>query len=38
MVYNQIRPHEAIDMARPLDRYRQTPTTKPPDHKSVSNS
>ena len=37
-VYNTIRPHEAIAMARPLDRYRQTPTTKPPDDESVSDS
>ena len=37
-IYNQIRPHEAIDMARPLDRYRHPPPpTKPPDQKPVSN-
>lgn len=36
--YNQIRPHQAIAMARPLDRYRQTPATKPKDGKSVSDS
>lgn len=33
--YNQIRPHEGIAMARPLDRYRQTPTTQPSDQESV---
>ena len=34
--YNTIRPHQAIAMARPIDRYRQTPTTQPPDPKNVS--
>lgn len=37
-IYNSIRPHEAIDMARPLDRYRQTPATQPSTQKSVSDS
>lgn len=37
-IYNQIRRDQAIAMARPLDRYRQTPTTQPKDHKSVSDS
>ncbi|WP_423922769.1 integrase core domain-containing protein [Candidatus Poriferisodalis sp.] len=36
--YNTIRPHQAIAMARPIDRYRQTPTTQPPDSESVSDS
>ena len=31
-VYNTIRPHQATAMARPPDRYRQTPTTQPPHH------
>jgi transposase InsO family protein len=35
-IYNSIRPHEAIAMARPLERYRQTPTTNIPDPESVS--
>ena len=35
-IYNSIRPHEAIGMARPLERYRQTPTTNIPDPESVS--
>ena len=33
--YNTIRPHEAIAMARPIDRYRQTPTTQPPDDETA---
>jgi transposase InsO family protein len=37
-IYNSIRPHEAIAMARPLERYRQTPNTNLPDHESVSSS
>ena len=37
-IYNHIRPHQAIAMARPLDRYRQTPTTQPKDKKSVSDT
>lgn len=37
-IYNSIRPHEAIDMARPLDHYRQTPTTQPSTQESVSDS
>ena len=36
--YNSIRPHEAIAMARPLDRYRQTPTTQPKNKETVSHS
>jgi transposase InsO family protein len=35
-IYNSIRPHESIAMARPLERYRQTPTTNFPDPESVS--
>jgi transposase InsO family protein len=37
-IYNAIRPHEAIGMARPLEHYRQTPTTNIPDPGSVSGS
>ena len=37
-IYNTIRPHEAIAMRRPLDRYRQTPTTQPPSPENVSDS
>ena len=36
--YNTIRPHQAIAMARPIDRYRQTPTTQPPDSETVPDS
>ena len=36
--YTTIRPHQAIAMARPIDRYRQTPTTQPPDSEFVSDS
>ena len=36
--YNSIRPHEAIAMARPLDRYHQTPTTQPKNKETVSNT
>ena len=36
--YNSIRPHQAIAMARPLDRYRQTPTTQPKNKETASNS
>jgi putative transposase len=35
-VYNSIRPHEAIAMARPLERYRRAPEPNFPDPKSVS--
>ena len=35
-IYNTTRPHEAIAMRRPLQRYRHTPTTQPPDPKNVS--
>ena len=35
-IYNTIRPHEAISMSQPIQRYRQTPTTQPPDPKNVS--
>ena len=35
-IYNTIRPHEAIAMTRPLQRYLQTPTTQPPDPENVS--
>jgi len=34
--YNTIRPHEEIGMRRPLDLYRQTPTTQPPAPEHVS--
>jgi len=30
-IYNTIRPHEAINMKRPLDRYRQAPKPNHPD-------
>ena len=35
-IYNTIRPHEAIAMTRPLQRYQQTPTTQPPDPENLS--
>jgi len=35
---NAIRPHEAIGMAQPLERYRPAPTTSFPDPGSVSGS
>ena len=35
-IYNSIRPHETIGMARPLERYRKPPTTNIPDPGSVS--
>jgi transposase InsO family protein len=35
--YNTIRPHEAINMKRPLDRYQQAPEPNHPDPDSVSN-
>jgi len=35
-IYNTIRPHEAIGMARPLERYRQTPQPNTPDPEYVS--
>ncbi len=35
-VYNSVRPHEAIDMRRPLELYRQPPKPNLPDEKSVS--
>ena len=37
-IYNTIRPHEAITMRRPLDRYQQAPEPNHPDPKSVSDS
>jgi len=37
-IYNSIRPHEAIAMVRPFERYRQIPTTNIPDPESVSRS
>lgn len=37
-IYNSIRPHETINMARPLERYRQTPTSNFPDPVSVSDA
>jgi putative transposase len=36
-IYNSIRPHEAIAMGRPLERYR-TPPTQPSTQKSVSDT
>lgn len=35
-IYNSIRPHENIAMARPLERYRQTPIPNLPDPGPVS--
>jgi len=37
-IYNSIRPHEEIGMRRPLDLYRQTPTTQPRTNETVSDS
>ena len=37
-VYNTIRPHEAITMKRPLDRYQQAPKPNHPNPESVSDS
>lgn len=37
-IYNSIRPHEAIGMARPLEIYRQTPEPNSPTDESVSDS
>jgi len=37
-IYNSIRPHEAIGMGRPLERYRMPPTTNFPDPGSVSDA
>lgn len=37
-IYNSIRPHEAIAMERPLQRYRKPPTTNLPHPCSVSGS
>lgn len=37
-IYNTIRPHEAIAMARPLECYQQTPTTNIPDTELVSDT
>ncbi|HEX9854302.1 MAG TPA: integrase core domain-containing protein [Acidimicrobiia bacterium] len=37
-IYNSIRPHETIAMARPLERYRQTPQPNIPNQKSVSDT
>ena len=37
-IYNHIRPHQAIAMARPHHRYRQTPTPQPKNGKSVPDS
>ena len=37
-IYNSIRPHEEIGMRRPLELYRQTPTTQPSTHESVSDA
>ena len=37
-IYNTIRPHETINMGRPIDRYLQTPKPNHPDPKTVSNS
>ena len=35
-IYNSIRPHESIGMARPLERYCKPPTTNIPDPGSAS--
>lgn len=37
-IYNTIRPHEAIAMSRPIDRYQQTPKPNRSDPISVSDS
>ncbi|MFH1329597.1 MAG: integrase core domain-containing protein [Actinomycetota bacterium] len=37
-IYNTIRPHQEIGMRRPLELYRQTPTTQPPTQESVSDT
>ena len=37
-IYNTIRPHQAITMRRPLDRYQQAPKPNHPDPKTVSDS
>jgi putative transposase len=37
-IYNTIRPHQAINMKRPLDRYRQAPKPNHPNPESVSDS
>ena len=37
-IYNTIRPHEAIGMTRPLDRYQKTPEPNHSDPESVSDS
>jgi len=37
-IYNTIRPHEAITMKRPLDRYQQAPQPNHPNPESVSDS
>jgi transposase InsO family protein len=37
-IYNTIRPHEAITMRRPLDRYQQAPKPNHPDPKTDSES
>ena len=37
-IYNTIRPHEAITMRRPHDRYQQAPKPNHPDPKTVSES
>lgn len=37
-VFNHLRPHEAIAMARPADRYRKAPTPQPPEPENVSDS
>lgn len=35
-VYNTIRPHETLNMGRPIDRYQQDPKPNPPEPESVS--
>jgi transposase InsO family protein len=37
-VYNTIRPHETLNMGRPIDRYQQAPKPNPPDPDSASHS
>lgn len=35
---NTIRPHEGINVARPVERYRKTPKPNQPDPESASDS
>lgn len=38
VIYNSIPPHEALGIARQLERYHQTPTVNLPDLEPVSSS